>query len=158
MTAGLATPQTFDFRGQVVRTVDMQGEPWFVAVDVCSVLDIDNSRQATSYLDDDERSVITNDGRPLTIVSEPGLFSLILRSRKPEAKAFKRWVTHEVLPAIRKTGHYGIDVQAIDRKTLAQWLIEAWLAAKRQEAKVSPARIDVTVSPRSAARRSRRSA
>jgi len=101
---------TFHYGDRPVRTVTVDGEPWFVAADVCAVLGIGNPRQAVSYLDDDERGVTTNDtpgGRQqMTIVSEAGLYSLILRSRKPEAKAFKRWVTHEVLPAIRRTGRY----------------------------------------------------
>lgn len=98
------------YKNHPVRIVDRGGEPWFVAKDVCDVLQIKNSRQATSYLDGDERDVITNDTpsgeQEMSIVSEAGLYSLILRSRKPEAKAFKRWVTHEVLPSIRKTGAY----------------------------------------------------
>ena len=98
------------YQDHPVRILERNGDPWFVAKDVCAVLDIRNSRQATSYLDDDEKDVITNDtpsgDQEMTVVSEPGLYSLILRSRKPEAKAFKRWVTHEVLPSIRKTGAY----------------------------------------------------
>jgi anti-repressor protein len=105
----------FSYSNIEVRTVVRDGEPWFVAADVCSVLGIANSRQAVSYLDDDEVSlapVTTNDGSgrelPTNLINEPGLYSLILRSRKPEAKAFKRWITHEVLPAIRKTGRYEV--------------------------------------------------
>jgi prophage antirepressor-like protein len=105
-------PFTFPTTGQTVRTVVIDGEPWFVAADVCAVLGISNSRQALSYLDEDEKGVITSDtpGGPqqMAIVSEAGLYSLILRSRKSEAKVFKRWVTHEVLPAIRKTGSYSV--------------------------------------------------
>ena len=88
-----------------------QGEPWFVAKDVCGCLDLTNAAQTLSYLDDDEKGIISNDTpggkQQMLVISEPGLYSLILRSRKPEAKAFKRWVTHEILPSIRKTGHYG---------------------------------------------------
>lgn len=103
----------FPATGQQVRTVIRGVEPWFVAADVCGALDISNPRQAVSYLDEDEVSqapVTTNDGSgrvlPTNIINEPGLYSLILRSRKPEAKTFKRWITHEVLPTIRKTGRY----------------------------------------------------
>lgn len=103
----------FDYSGRQVRTVQVDGEPWFVAADVCAALDIANPRQAVSYLDADEVAlapVTTNDGsgRTLTanIVNESGLYSMIFRSRKAEAKAFKRWVTHEVLPSIRKNGGY----------------------------------------------------
>ena len=82
----------------------------FVAKDVCVCLEIGNSRDAVASLDDDEKGVgiIDTPGgkQEMSIVSEPGLYSLILRSRKPEAKAFKRWVTHDILPSIRKTGAY----------------------------------------------------
>ena len=89
----------------------INGSPWFVAKDVCECLDINNSRQALARLDSDEKnSVILNDGTPGNpekgIVNEYGLYSLVLSSRKPSAKAFKRWITHEVIPAIRKHGAY----------------------------------------------------
>lgn len=103
-------PFTFPGTGQAVRVVTIDGEPWFVAADVCAVLAIRNNRDALTALDDDEKGVATTDTpggeQQVSIVNEPGLYSLILRSRKPEAKAFKRWVTHDVLPAIRKTGSY----------------------------------------------------
>ena len=93
-----------------VRTLNPNGEPWFVAVDVCSVLDLSNPTIAVSRLDEDERAKF-NLGRQgdATIVNEPGLYTLVLGSRKPEAKAFKRWITHEVIPAIRKHGVYITD-------------------------------------------------
>ena len=92
-----------------------QGAQWFVAKDVCGCLGLENISEALRGLDEDEKITLSNpDGNPragiphqMNVVSEPGLYSLILRSRKPEAKAFKRWVTHEVLPSIRKTGSYG---------------------------------------------------
>lgn len=94
-----------------VRTILINSEPWFVAVDVCAALEITNSRDAVKRLDEDERNtvVITDGirGNPnKVIINEAGLYSLILTSRKPEAKAFKRWITHEVIPMIRKTGAY----------------------------------------------------
>ena len=93
-----------------VRVIPRDGEPWFVAADVCRVLEIGNSRMATERLDKDEKGVSTIDtpgGRQeMTIINEPGLYDLIFCSRKPEAKAFKRWITHEVIPAIRKHGEY----------------------------------------------------
>ncbi len=102
--------KVFNYQDQQVRTVVKDGEPWFVAKDVCDVLEIGNPSQALSRLDEDEKNtVILNEGigNPnKTIVNEPGLYSLILGSRKPEAKQFKRWVTHEVIPTIRKTGGY----------------------------------------------------
>lgn len=93
-----------------VRTLNLNGKPWFVAVDVCSVLDLSNPTIAVSRLDEDERAKF-NLGRQgdATIVNEPGLYTLVLGSRKPEAKAFKRWITHEVIPAIRKHGVYITD-------------------------------------------------
>jgi prophage antirepressor-like protein len=99
----------FDFEGRQVRIVtDAQGEPWFVAADVLSTISLD--RKALERLDDDEKgvnSIHTPGGvQEMTTVNEPGLYALVLGSRKAEAKRFKRWVTHEVLPAIRKTGSY----------------------------------------------------
>lgn len=93
-----------------VRTLNLNGEPWFVAADVCSVLDLSNPTIAVSRLDEDERAKF-NLGRQgdATIVNEPGLYTLVLGSRKPEAKAFKRWITHKVIPAIRKHGVYITD-------------------------------------------------
>lgn len=93
-----------------VRAVTLEGEPWFVAADVCRALGIGDSRTATARLDDDEKDAVlirTLGGeQKMTIISESGLYALVLSSRKPEAKAFKRWITHEVIPAIRKTGGY----------------------------------------------------
>ena len=95
-----------------VRVVMRDGEPWFVAKDVCDCLELGNVSQTCSRLDDDERGIILNDTpsgkQEMLVVSEPGLYSLIGSSKKQEAKAFKRWVNHEVLPSIRKTGGYGI--------------------------------------------------
>lgn len=95
-----------------VRTVLQDGQPWFVALDVCNALGIKNNRDALTRLDEDEKGVgltDTNGGRQeVVIINEPGLYSLVLRSRKPEAKAFKRWITHEVIPSIRRTGSYGV--------------------------------------------------
>ena len=96
-----------------MRAVTLEGEPWFVAADVCRALEIDNT--ATRRLDEDEKAALrltqtssngTEQGRDVTIINEPGLYALVLSSRKPEAKAFKRWITHEVIPSIRKTGGY----------------------------------------------------
>lgn len=100
-----------------VRVVGHDGDPWFVAKDVCAILGTE-TRDVPSILDQDEQRPIVdiihtlNDSTGLRkdsrIISESGLYSLILRSRKPEAKAFKRWVTHDILPSIRKTGGYGV--------------------------------------------------
>lgn len=90
-----------------LRTIEKDGEPWFVATDVCKALEIGNPSQAMVRLDLDEKdTLISNEGRQMNIVSESGLYSLVLSSRKKEAKAFKRWVTHDVIPTIRKHGAY----------------------------------------------------
>lgn len=90
-----------------VRVVEIDGEAWFVAADVCRVLEIQNTTQALERLDDDERSIF-NIGRQgnANIINESGLYALVSTSRKPEAKKFRKWVTNEVLPTIRKTGMY----------------------------------------------------
>lgn len=94
-----------------VRVVMKAGESWFVAADVCRALDIANPRDAVARLDNDEKNTVVltdgNRGNPnATAVNEPGLYSLVIGSRKPEAKQFKRWITHEVIPSIRKHGAY----------------------------------------------------
>lgn len=93
-----------------VRVAEIDGEPWFIAADVCRALDVKNGRDAVSRLDDDEKGVALTDTlggkQEMAAVSEAGLYALVLSSRKPEAKAFKRWVTHEVLPSIRQHGAY----------------------------------------------------
>lgn len=98
-----------------IRAITRDGEPWFVAVDVCNALSISNSRDAVRKLDEDEKMTVdltdTHSGarggaQKISAVNESGLYSLVLGSRKPEAKEFKRWVTHEVIPSIRKTGGY----------------------------------------------------
>ena len=97
----------FNYQGTQLRTVVLNNEPWFVAKDVCEILEIKNPTDALKRLDSDERARF-NLGRQgeTNIVNEPGLYTLILGSRKPEAKQFKRWITHEVIPSIRKHGAY----------------------------------------------------
>ena len=102
----------FDFRGAALRTLtDEAGEPWFVAKDVCDILGTD-TRDLHKILESDEITnvdsihIAQNGGKAPLIISEPGLYRLVMKSRKPEAKEFQRWVTHEVLPQIRKTGGY----------------------------------------------------
>ena len=103
-----------------VRNVVIKGEPWFVAKDVCEILELTNSRKATAGLDDEEKGVTISDTpggqQSLTIINESGLYSLIMQSRKPQAKAFKKWVTSEVLPSIRKYGYYISPTAPISRK------------------------------------------
>jgi len=102
---------SYEFGNLSVRAEMIDGEPWFVARDVCDALCYGNSRDAISKLDDDEKGVRKVDTRGgsqnMTIINESGLYHLIFRSNKPEAKVFKRWVAKEVLPSIRKTGGYG---------------------------------------------------
>lgn len=133
-------PYVFPVTGQAVRTVLVDDEPWFVAVDVCNALSIANVSQSVSYLDDDERATLTtNEGRPLNIISEAGLYSLILRSRKPEAKAFKRWITHDVLPALRRTGRYELAPQ----HRIPQSFAEALELAARQAREIDEQRAEI---------------
>jgi prophage antirepressor-like protein len=103
-------PIEFTFEETLVRTVVKDGEPWFVAKDVCEILDVGDPSKAVDRLDADETgttSIRTTSGsRELLTINESGLYSLIFTSRKPEAKRFRKWVTSEVLPAIRKTGRY----------------------------------------------------
>ena len=126
-----------------IRTVSINDEPWFVASDICRALDIQNVTQAVQKLDDDERSMF-NIGRQgnANCVNEYGLYSIVLASRKPEAKKFKRWITHEVIPSIRKHGGYIAGQESMtDDQLLAKALLVAQskiaerdqIIAKKQE-------------------------
>lgn len=126
--------QRFDFRGASLRTLtDEAGEPWFVAKDVCDILGHSNVSMALDRLDDDERAKF-NLGRQgeTNIVNEAGLYVLVLSSRKPEAHEFQRWVTHEVLPSIRKHGGY---MAGQERMTPEQMALASmrWLQSKVDE-------------------------
>lgn len=121
--------QPFNFKENKVRVIlNENNEPWFVTRDVCGVLGIKRIDNANRFLDKDERgthNVRTLGGNQnMSIMSESGLYSIILRARKPEAQQFKRWVTHEVLPTIRKTGKYSVN-EMPDRKQLAQMVLDA---------------------------------
>jgi anti-repressor protein len=120
-----------------LRTVVKDGEPWFVAKDVCDALDIGNSRMATDRLDADEKddvSLTDAIGREqaTSIVSESGLYSLVLGSRKPQAHAFKRWVTHDVIPSIRKRGLYATPETAEKILGDPDFLIQALTELKQE--------------------------
>ncbi len=108
-TLGASAPSVYTFSANNLRVIVINDEPWFVGVDVCSTLGLGSPSKAMQTLDEDEVTLTTIQGshRPTNLINESGLYSLIFKSRKPEAKKFKRWVTHEVLPAIRKTGSYG---------------------------------------------------
>jgi len=102
--------QVFNFKNREVRTAMVNSEPWFVAKDVCEVLELQDVTSSLRQLDYDEKLLrkVSESGqnRDITIINESGLYSLVLTSNKPEAKEFRRWVTHEVIPSIRKTGFY----------------------------------------------------
>ncbi|MDV2968846.1 Bro-N domain-containing protein [Nitratireductor aquimarinus] len=107
--AGDKPVSLFDFKGHKVRVVELEGEPWFVAGDVCGVLGLDNTSYVAQRLNIEEKhsfKLSNQRGRPAIIVSESGLYKLVMRSDKPEARGFQDWVTKTVLPAIRKDGGY----------------------------------------------------
>lgn len=135
----MSLPQVFQYSNKTVRVEIIDGQPWWVAADVCDVLGLSNVTMALEKLDEDELtlSLIEGIGKglPVNLVNEPGLYSLILRSRKSEAKQFKRWVTHEVLPAIRKTGSYSLaPAPAPDQFQLPRTFAEALALAATIEA------------------------
>lgn len=108
----------FNFNQNQVRTVIKEGEPWFITRDVCDILELGNVSQALSALNSDEKMTITNSdshsgerggAQSYLIVNESGLYALVFKSRKPQAQTFRKWVTSEVLPAIRKTGQYRLE-------------------------------------------------
>ena len=113
------TLQVFNYKEHQVRTVEVNGEVWFVAKDVCDILEIQNVTQAVQNLDEDERSMhyIGRQGEA-NIISEAGLYKLIFNSRKPEAKKFTRWVTHEVLPTLHRTGTFTVNQPQISLEEL----------------------------------------
>ena len=108
-TGKLAQITPFTFNDSAIRVVMREGEPWFLAVDICKALKYQNTSKAIAdHLDADEQSNVSLDsgGRPALIINESGLYALVLRSQKPEARKFAKWVTSEVIPSIRKTGWY----------------------------------------------------
>lgn len=137
--------QTFNFNTAPLRTLtDENGDPWFVAKDVCNILEI-RTNNLRAILDTDEISELSNDysidiaqngGKSPLIISEAGLYGLVLKSRKPEAKEFKRWMTHEVLPSIRKHGAY-MTQQTLDKAlTSPDFLIQLATKLKEEQEKV----------------------
>lgn len=136
--------KTFNFKGFDFRVIERDGDPWFVTKDVCDVLGI-RTDAANAQLDPDEKAQVTlpvpssngvSQNRQVSVVNEPGLYSLILRSRKSRAREFKRWVTHEVLPAIRKSEAYvspGSDLAS----TLASGDTETTLALLKQAVEIA---------------------
>ena len=117
----------------LIRTVEKGDELWFVGADICRALGLSNPRSSLALLDEDEKGVHTMDtlggGQEAIIVSEPGVYRLVFKSRKPVAERFKRWLAHEVIPSIRKTGHFGsqdgeVLPDAVDRRDFPDWSME----------------------------------
>ena len=145
-----------------IRTVMIDNAPWFVATDVCSAIDVD--RTAIRRLDDDEKGVhlthTLGGDQKISIINECGLYSLILSSRKPEAKAFKRWITHEVIPSIRKHGAYMTTslleqikenpqvIYGLAEKLLTEKNRADWLQSELSRAKPKADYYDAFVNPR----------
>jgi len=143
----LITARQFAGTDQNLRSVLVGGEPWFIAKDVCSILGLSNHRDALASLDDDEKGVALTDtpggAQEVLTVSESGLYALVMRSRKPQARAFRKWVTSVVLPAIRRDGGYirgeellqveGLSLPALEaRDVLLESALAAVLTKKRQ--------------------------
>ena len=130
----------FNFGPHEIRELEKDGEPWFVAKDICEALGFGNHRQAiATHVPEEDKGVQILDTlggkQELTFVNESGLYALIFGSTKPEAKAFKRWVTHEVLPSIRKQGFYKLEREVAEQKDKALNAYE-WYFEARQECKV----------------------
>lgn len=133
----------FDNRefGQIRAFVDSHGAPAFVAKDVCLAIGIGKYRDAVSTIDDDERGSVVVDTpggkQQMTTVTEPGFYKLVMRSRKPEAKAFQRWVTHEVLPALRRDGGYMVARDETPEQTMARAVLLAQQTIDRQKSRIA---------------------
>ena len=139
--------QTWNYGSSEIRTVEKDGEPWWVLADVCKVLEISNSRNVSSRLETDEKGVTLVDTlggtQQMTIINESGLYAVILRSDKPQAKPFRKWVTNEVLPSIRKHGAYMTDHTLEQALTSPDFLIQ--LATQLKEEKEQRKRLEVKV-------------
>lgn len=131
--------QVWNYESSEIRTVQVNGEPWFVLADVCKVLEISNSRNISSRLEPDEKGVTLVDTlggtQQMTIINESGLYAVVLRSDKPQAKPFRKWVTSEVLPSIRKHGSYSVQSQFADLSPQLQVLIQMETRQKQIEAR-----------------------
>lgn len=141
--------QPFDFNGIQVRVLtDEHGNPWFLGADVCTILGT-ATNHIREYLDADEitnirsTDIAQNGGKAPVFVSESGLYSLVLRSRKPEAREFKRWVTHEVLPSIRKHGAYMTESTLEKAVTEPDFLIRLATQIKQERAEKEKAQAQV---------------
>lgn len=143
--------QIFKYENNDVRTVEMNGEPWFVLKDVCGVLGLSNHKVTAQRLDRDEvsQTYLTDSiGRKqeTTVINESGLYSVILRSDKPEAKPFRKWVTSEVLPSIRKNGGYIAGQEQLSPEELmAKALLVANKTLAEREARISELTVQNTI-------------
>ncbi len=127
----------FNFQETEVRVISIENEPWFVAKDLCDVLELSEVSNTLKRLDDDEKLTralfVSGQTRDISIVSESGMYNLVLKSRKPQAKAFQKWITSEVLPSIRKTGQYSIaQEQKIEPQKITDKTIEVHSQAIQQ--------------------------
>ena len=134
--------QIFTYNSTEVRTVEMNGEPWFVLKDVCEVLDLGTTAKVAERLDADEKGmnqIHTPGGlQSVTVINESGLYNVILRSDKPEAKPFRKWVTSEVLPSIRKNGGYITGQEQLSpQELMAKALMVAQKTLSDREARIS---------------------
>ncbi len=141
-------PQIFSFGEKSLNAfLDENGEPWFYASDVCALLEVKNVAQAVARLDEDEKGIYSNDtlggSQKVSIINESGLYSLTLSSKKKEAKDFKRWVTKDVIPAIRKNGKY--EVVPVKELSPAEMLLQSvqLLVAQQKDIEVVKDRLDV---------------
>jgi anti-repressor protein len=139
----MTTLQLFNYGTQEVRTVLVDGEPWFVAADVARILGYSATAAMTRRLDEDDKGVrvlhTLGGDQEMVIITEPGLYVAAIGSQVEGARAFKRWITHEVLPAIRKTGSYGhapLDLNALDPRTFALAILEESDRANAAESRV----------------------
>ena len=133
----------FNYAEKEVKTItDKNGEPWFIAKDVCNILDISNSRDAVSKLKDSQKKLMSiqldgwSQARNVTIINEIGLYKLIMRSNKPNAEKFQDWIAEEVLPSIRKTGSYSVPQPQSDIEILARVILISNKTIKQLETKI----------------------
>ena len=131
--------QVWNYESSEIRTVQVNGEPWFVLADVCKVLELSSPHKVAERLDGDEKGrnqIPTLGGvQEMAVVNESGLYTVILRSDKPQAKPFRKWVTSEVLPSIRKHGSYSVQSQFADLSPQLQVLIQMETRQKQIEAR-----------------------
>ena len=139
----LSAVQIFDFKENPVRIFMTESQPWFVASDVCRVLELSNASMACKPLDEDEKGISTaytlGGQQGLLSVSESGLYALIFQSRKPQAKAFRKWVTSEVLPSLRQKGYY----EQGTRRTVRDELADVRLMLVTSMAEVKAKQLDI---------------